>query len=165
MDRERLDLGIDRELRRALTIAPSPDFAARVRSGVAQESPRHTAWLWVAGAVVCAAAAVLAITPRIAERSTTLIPPTASVASDVPLPSVPRQLPVERKSNAVRQAKRSARRDVEVIVPRGQADAIRRFAEDVNALTNNAKPLPVLVELYEGDLPSVPSSDAKWSER
>jgi len=167
MDRERLDRAIDRELRRALTIAPSPDFALRVRSALAEESPRRTSWLWAAAAVACAAAAVLVISLRTPERSWTpvaRVAPAAPDATDVPLLSATRETPLERKSTAVHRVKRSSPRDVEVIVPRGQADAIRRFAENVNAVTGG-RPLPMLVELYEGELPSVPTSDAKWSER
>ena len=61
------DLELDRELQTALTVAPSPEFAARVRTALAEPTPASMAskWLMPAGAIACAVVmAILAGLPR-----------------------------------------------------------------------------------------------------
>ena len=75
---------IDRELRRALAVAPSPEFVARVRTTIA-EAPRPSmlpGFLKGAAAIACVAAVLIAIgLPREAglKLSTTSVPSTTYV--------------------------------------------------------------------------------------
>ena len=57
--RELNDTALDREIRLALAVEPSPDFVARIRQRVAVEPVRTTTgWLWWAGAAVTAGAVI-----------------------------------------------------------------------------------------------------------
>jgi len=66
MDADRRDealtgSALDREIRAALDVDPSPEFLARVRTGIASE-PRRAAWRWSwMFAAACAMAALIAI--------------------------------------------------------------------------------------------------------
>ncbi len=63
---------IDREIQAALAVDPSPEFLARVRTRIAAEPPRATAWLpWklVAAAVMGAIVAAVVVMSRPQERT------------------------------------------------------------------------------------------------
>ena len=59
------DQSIDRALREALDVSPSPDFVARVRTRIANEPAPHSVWnrwiVWMPVAVGAAAALALAV--------------------------------------------------------------------------------------------------------
>jgi hypothetical protein len=66
MDADRRDEALtgpelDREIREALAVNPSPEFVARVRTRIASEPARRTSWLSWQSAAVVAIAAVIAI--------------------------------------------------------------------------------------------------------
>lgn len=78
---------IDRELRRALAVSPSPEFVARVRTTIA-EAPRPSmmpGMLRYAAAIACIAAVVVAVGVRdragLKPSTTYITPSTTSVAS------------------------------------------------------------------------------------
>jgi len=93
------DQAIDRALREALDVSPSPDFVARVRMRVAYEPvprslwSRWTVWTPVAAGALVAAAIVVAIVvgslDRVRHEPDGTTSANAPAATDVPLP-VPR---------------------------------------------------------------------------
>lgn len=148
---------VDRELRAALSVSPSPDFEARVLQRIERDAPsRWTpryAWLAAAASVVVAAGALYGL-----NRTPDLVGPTASPTVDhrtppVPIqqrePSVHRGPSVQREPSAhavtsesprpetvrvSRRPARSAPRSGEpvVLVAPNQMEALRRLVRAVN---------------------------------
>ena len=84
------DQSIDRALREALDVSPSPDFVARVRTRIANEPVPHSLWsrwtVWMpvtVGAVAAAIALAVLVKPA---PQVPLKPDTSEAAVDVPLP-------------------------------------------------------------------------------
>jgi hypothetical protein len=134
---------VDRELKSALTVDPSPDFEARVlrRVGSDRPSPRpaYFAWLAAAASVIIAAGmfSVVRRTPAVVEPQPT--PQTAvnpaPALSRLPMaaPPKPTLRPQPQRTETIR-ASRSAPRSTEpeVIVPADRLDAVRRLVRAVN---------------------------------
>jgi hypothetical protein len=170
MDRKRLDLIIDRELRGALSVTPSADFTARVRNRVAdQPRPVLFPWRWLAlaGAMpVAVAIAVVLLRPALPEvRTSTPSPPKPVAAAQRVPPPAPAPAPEAARPVTIRRAPNAVRREVETIVPPGQAEAIQRFARSLSEMSVSSRQLPRLVEVFEGELPQAPSYDEKRDER
>ena len=78
---------IDKEIREALDVDPSPEFLARVRTRIAAE-PASSTWRWSWGlAAACAVAASVALAtivprPREAKPVTTVLLPTRAIAEN-----------------------------------------------------------------------------------
>lgn len=146
---------VDRELKAALSVAPSPDFEARVLRRVEADRPSHGTqygWLAAAASLVMVAGVLYAM-----NRTSPGVqpPPPAQVAEQAPRRGVVgavRQPPVSRpdvrKSSTdlprvqtvppQRSARRTAPRttlgtgEPEVIVPLNQMEAVRRLVDAVN---------------------------------
>jgi len=136
---------LDRELKAALSVSPSPDFAARVLQRVEADRPAHRAahyaWLAAAASLVIAAGVFYALNR------------TPTVVSGPPVPQVvertaPRTVMPEREAPAPRntseppriQTVRAAVGDLpaprtgepEVLVSPDQMDAVRRLVRAAN---------------------------------
>ena len=153
---------IDRDLAQLLSIAPSPEFAARVRERIRDErAVRHPRATWWVGLATAAAAAVFVLMFASRAWRTEDAPREARTAVDTVLPVVTTQPPVQSTPLASpRPGAREARpprgaavaaatahtesSQPEVLVPRDQLRAIARLRE----LTLNG-------ELTEKNLPPV----------
>jgi hypothetical protein len=155
MDRERIDPLIDRTLRDELSAKPSADFHARFDERLAHERERRIIPWWLTLALVSGAAAALvlvAVLMRPPAREPRAVSATPPIVASAPAPVPPRAMEPRAEANgaappaARRQAPASAAElpDVEVIVPRGQADALERFAEDLNDSVAKGRWVPVL---------------------
>lgn len=172
MDRKRLDLIIDRELRSALSVTPSADFTARLHRRLAdQPRPALFPWRWLAlvGAPVAAIAVAIAVVlmrPALPEVRTfgPPAPRPVAVRQRMPLPAQA-PAPPSARSVTIRRAQNAAGHEVETVVPPGQAEAIRHFAESLSEMSVSSRQLPRVVEVFEGELPQVPSYNEKRNER
>lgn len=145
-----------RDLERALDIAPSPGFEARVRARVGREPRRVARWTWVLTGAAIAATVVLAVM-LVPERhlqvqrdvvATDARDNAAAVARGAAPASPPREAPAEPAeasrppavaiptATAARPRSDGAvtpRRSPEVVIPEGQMAAIRRLAAEAAA--------------------------------
>ena len=157
MDRERLDSLIDRTLRDELSAKPSADFRARFDERLAHERERRIRPWWLSMALVSGAAAALVLVavlmrPPAREARTAAAPPVAiATPSPAPIEQVGAQPPANAGTPAPRASTKTTApgsetplREVEVIVPRGQADALKRFTDDLNDGPAKARWVPVL---------------------
>ena len=153
MDADRRDealtgSALDREIRAALDVDPSPEFLARVRTGIASE-PRRAAWRWSRMfAAACAMAALIAIDivsrDARSSRLRDLAPPpdvaqafrpagsgAEQAPSRLPAPVVSGFSRTDRnpKSNTARSAKAFARqpREPEILLDPAETRALRRL--------------------------------------
>jgi hypothetical protein len=160
---------LDDELRGALSVSPSPGFAARVLQRVADRSTTRTRRRFVVAPLAAAAALVIATAlvlqrphesgerqpnapPRIASSKWAPPGPDPRVAvSPVPPANPPTATRLADRSRrrvprAVRQASRpaaaSAASDPDVIVPPGQVEAIRRLVRAIAEGTIEPPPVP-----------------------
>ena len=134
---------VDRELKAALSVSPSPDFEARVLQRVDADRssrwPAHYGWLAAAASLVIVAGAFYAMNrpsvvvdqapaPRIVEQTAprTLPPPEAPVHKNANAGEPPRVETVR----AARRAPSTA--EPEVLVPLNQMAAVRRLVRAVN---------------------------------
>lgn len=172
MDRKRLDLIVDRELRSALSVTPSSDFTARLHRRLADQ-PRPTlfSWRWLAlvGAPVMAIAVAIGVVlmrPALPEVRTSVPSAHQRVAVRQLMP-LPAQVPAPPSAGSVtiRRAQNAVGHEVETIVPPGQAEAIRQFARSLSEMSVSSRQLPRVVEVFEGELPQVPSYNEKRDER
>jgi hypothetical protein len=133
---------LDRMLAQALDVAPSPEFAARVRHRIASEPPRVALWRGWRFVLPAAAAAGVLVTVAVSMLSTrgTGAPPSLSARS---LPIEPmhaagsRPTPLVPTSNTPRAIARvrvepgaravSAPPEPEVLVPREEIEMYRRL--------------------------------------
>lgn len=173
MDREKLDLILDQELRGALSVEPSVDFAARLRERLA-EQPRRTPFPWrmlvFAGSLAASLAVAFGVMfsrPALPEVRTAAPPaPGSAVARQSSRPPTPATVPKSEMRVAVRMApKRAVPTEVEVIVPPGQAAAIHQFARSLNEMSVSNRQLLRVTEVFEGELPQAPSYDVKGNVR
>lgn len=169
MDREELDLILDRQLRSALAVKPTADFAARLRERLA-EQPRPMPFPWRRMVFAGALAASLALAVGVMFSRPTL-PEVRTSAAQAPRLAVAGQLsrspaqataPKVEMLAAVRIApKRAMPTEAEVIVPPGQAAAIHQFARNLSEMSVSNRQLLRMTEVFEGELPQVPSYDVK----
>ncbi len=136
------DQDVDRELKAALSVSPSPDFEARVLRRVeadrASRWPARYGWLAAAASLVIAAGVFYALN----RPSAVVVPvPTPQIVEHTaPAPVVPRpEVPVRKNASApprvdtVRVARRAPRTaEPEVLVPLNQMEAVRRLVRAVN---------------------------------
>jgi hypothetical protein len=137
---------VDRELKAALSVSPSPDFAARVLQRVEADRPSRRvtqyAWLAAAASLVIAAGVVYALTrtsspaavagppaPAIAERPA---PPVEIPRPDVPVHRDTIEPPRVQTIRAARNASAPRATEPEVLVPSAQMEAVRRLVRAVN---------------------------------
>jgi hypothetical protein len=175
MDPKRLDLIIDRELRSALSVTPSADFTARVHRRLAdQPRPALFRWRWFAlvgapvAAMVVAIGVVLmrpALPPALPDIRTFV--PSAPVPVAMLRIPLPAQAPAPKAAKwvTIRRAQNAVGHEVETIVPPGQAEAIRLFARSLSEMSVSSRQLPRVVEIFEGELPQVPSYNEKRDEQ
>jgi len=176
MDRERLGLILDRELRGALSVTPSPGFNARLRERVAkQPRPARMSWRWpvLAGAIAASIVVALGVlltrpAPQKPETFARTARPPAPTPS--PIESAKTTAPLPAKAPVFARRAQAAvpiepPRGVEVIVPPGQAEAIQKFARKLNEMSVGSRQLLRVIEVFEGELPQVPSYDVKGNER
>ena len=133
---------VDRELKAALSVSPSPDFAARVLQRVEADRPSHRAaqyvWLAAAASLVIAAGVFYALNrtaavvsgppaPQVVERPA---PPVDMPRSDAPI----RRDTIEPQPlRTVRVARNAPRtEEPEVLVPSDQMEAVQRLVRAVN---------------------------------
>jgi hypothetical protein len=147
------DDALDRELERALAVDPSPEFAARVRTRIANEparSPWRASWMFALGAAAVSVVAVIVVqlnrgaasvadTPLLAAR--TIAPYVASGFSRTsPEPY--------RSAEAVAlQSKRSAKafalqpNDSEILIDPRESMALRGFINGVRGGRVDLRPV------------------------
>jgi hypothetical protein len=132
---------VDRELKAALSVSPSPDFEARVFQRVAADRPSHWSspygWFAAAATVLIIAGVFYAVTRR---SVVVARPPTPQVVQHMvpPAPAPRHEDPVRKTTHEPRvemvRAARRERRTVEpeVLVPVNQMEAVRRLVRAVN---------------------------------
>jgi len=158
-DQKRAAREMDDDLREALAIAASPEFAARVSGRIRDQRPALPfvvrSWMSVAAAAVVVTALYLALGPRpgVPAESASANPPQAVALPGVerPSPDVPDERaaadpikPAQRRAaHAPRTASAAATRmELEVIVPPDQSRAIARLKELVREGALDELPLP-----------------------
>jgi hypothetical protein len=132
---------IDRELKAALSVSPSPDFEARVFHRVEADRPSrwpsHYAWFAAAASLIIVAGVFYALS----RPSVVVAPrPAPQIVEHTPPPApVPRpEDPARKKTNEPRiEIVRASRRapgpmEPEVLVPVNQMEAVRRLVRAVN---------------------------------
>jgi hypothetical protein len=133
-------------LRAELSVAPSPDFAARVRARVAQRPQPAMRWRWL----VPAAAAALLLAGAIAWMRETRSgrAPSVAVESPAPPPTVAERPPAPSSTAEPARAARTtvarvaARRAPEPIVPPGEEMRIARYVASVQKWPFESETLP-----------------------
>jgi hypothetical protein len=156
-DDARDESAIDREIKAALSVEPSPEFLARVRTRVANE-PAPTGWRlpWVfaaAGAVVATIVIAVAVSrsgQRTDVNSIGRAPWSAKVVPEVPVtppPAVPVEQP--RVAESDMKPKRPAivvsgfsRTEPEVLIDPGEARALRRLLAGIRDRRIDVATLP-----------------------
>lgn len=136
---------VDRELKAALSVSPSPDFAARVLQRVEADRPSHRAahyaWLAAAASLVIAASVFYALNrtpalvtgtpvPQVVEHTA---PRTVMPVREAPArknTSEPPRAQTARASVGYLPAPRTA--EPEVLVSPDQMEAVRRLVRAVN---------------------------------
>jgi hypothetical protein len=181
------DEALDRELERALAVDASPEFAARVRMRVADETMTlpwwSFRWRYVSTAAVVCAAVVLVVVVGSRPQRRVVHPATMQRAYNAPslLPaaSVPKAIAPATKPSAkggrrTRALTRSNRDESpEVIVEPGQEQAIQMFAAAVWAQQVTPPPLPeeqqplkiAPVDIVPIEIESLPEMAALEGER
>ena len=143
---------VDRELKAALTVSPSPDFEARVLRQVEADRPSRSVatygWLAAAASIVVAAGLFYALnrtptagvptTPQVAERAALTPPTTAPAPPNLVETAIPGPRPRIRPSadlvvaRARRPQPQARAAQPEVIVAPKQLAAVRRLIREVN---------------------------------
>jgi hypothetical protein len=129
---------IDRELSDLLAVEPSPEFAARVRTRIAQQpEPALAWWRWAVSSVAVAAVIVLAIAAVI--RRAPAGRPVAPVHADVILPQVFDRVPQSQSVEGGNRHGAGRIRPVqtaapEIVIDRSLAQAVRRLVAEQRVL-------------------------------
>jgi len=132
---------VDRELKAALSVSPSPDFEARVFQRIAADRPSRWpsryAWVAAAASLIIVAGVFYALS-----RSSVVVAPRPAPRivehTPVPTPAPRPEEPVRRKTTEprvemVRESRRAPRSaEPEVLVPANQMEAVRRLVRAVN---------------------------------
>jgi hypothetical protein len=165
---------VDSELRQLVAADPSPELAVRIRRAAAQAPVgRRPAWLWpaLAAAAVLLLAFVL-LTPRetppsavaTIESRVPAIPTTPEPPRGIPFapegPRVGAARPVPRDHARAAESRRPvAPSEPEIIVPRGEAEALLRLVARLDrdklappVLASVDRPSPELAELRSIDI-------------
>ena len=127
---------LDRELARALTVEPSPEFVARVRTRIAEEpGPARFGFRWVFGAVAVAAAVVVAVvmmrpTPQVAPRTTPLL-----ASRSIDLTAVVPEIRERRTSSVERRTPNPESRIPAVFFDSREVAALQRLVAGPIAVT------------------------------
>jgi hypothetical protein len=133
---------VDRELKAALSVSPSPDFEARVLRRVEADRPSHWSspfgWLAAAAAVIVVAGVFYALnrpSAVVTRRPAPQIVEHAAPASVIPRPEAPVRNgtsapPRVETVRAARSAPRTA--EPEVVLPVNQMEAVRRLVRAIN---------------------------------
>jgi hypothetical protein len=144
---------VDRELKAALSVSPSPDFEARVLQRVEADRPSAWAarygWLAAAASLVIAAGVFYALN----RAPVVVAPPPSTQIVERPAPRVempPPETPARKNTSepprvqTVRASRTAPRTDEpEVIVPLNQMEAVRRLVRAVNEGRLEAPPEPL----------------------
>jgi hypothetical protein len=145
------DAELDRALKAALSVSPSPEFVAKVRTAIREEPAgwTFTRWLVPAGALALLTTLAIVLTGLDSQRAVPAdmpgeragadivlrAAPAGAVATEVTSNVVPRRLtesPIVR--NAVRRPAVPAQPDFEVVFSPADAAAYRRIFESVGAM-------------------------------
>lgn len=162
-------MDVDRELRRALAVTPSPEFVARVRTKIA-DAPRPSmvsGWVRPAIAVACAVTVVMAIATH-DNTSTITAPGITTVAVSTAyhaLSSTPFQSPSAVVVPTLRSAKAGNAEPPfpEVIINQADVEALQQFIASVNrdefraSFDETPRPTPwITAELSASPLTTAP---------
>lgn len=149
------------ELRAALDVAPSAEFAARVRRAVGARRT-YGWWIAVAGAGLAgvAALAVFSITPHkiVKPLESSAVNPQPTVSPPMASATAPAIMPSSRKLGASSEAahgvqERSVRAtDPEVLIPPDEGLALRRLLLALRSRSNQVPPATRPAEDAEGRL-------------
>jgi len=150
------DSALDRELRRALDVEPSPEFVARVRMRVAKETMSSPGWAlrWQYVAAACAVAATAAIVMMAGTQRPAAPATIASRSVTRPPASAPAVIAQSAPSYVVSGFSRTTPApDVvhpEVIVSVDEQRALRRFI--IAARQNRVPAMPSAADSNESSL-------------
>jgi len=149
------ELPIEKDLREALAVDPSPSFVAGVRARAAAEPERvgrrFGFWMWMPAAVGALAIAALVVAMRTPRAPIAVSAPerlaARSTVSTANLPSMASSLVREDVSEGHRSARHqpSGRREPEILISASESHAIRRFIEGPRTWKIDPSPLPVSV--------------------
>lgn len=132
---------VDRELKAALSVSPSPGFEARVLQRVEADRPSRGraryGWLAAAASLVIAAGAIYALNrtpPAVPQVVQQTAPPAMSPRSEAPIHEQVIEPPRIETVRIARTAARTAprRAEPEVLVPVNQMEAVRRLVRVIN---------------------------------
>jgi len=147
-------LPIEKDLREALAVDPSPSFAAGVRARAAAEPERvgrrFGFWMRMPAAVGALAIAALVVAMRTPHAPIGVSAPELagrSTISTAALPSMASSFVREDVSEGRRGARHqpSGRREPEILISASESHAIRRFIEGPRTWKIDPSPLPVSV--------------------
>jgi hypothetical protein len=162
-DEHRVIAAMERDLERLLSVEPSPDFARRVRTRIADEKAGAGSPGWryglVAAAVVVALVAAGVLRMRSHDQSAavpvaTTAPQETRAAASVPVaagaPRVPAAVSVPRQDATVAVSRRTGGAqervargaELEVLIPDDQRVALRRLVEMARAGTLDERVFP-----------------------
>ena len=162
--------GIDREISQLLAVAPSPDFAAKVRVRIAAQPVARGAWrFWMMAAIP--AAAVMLWLVATADHRAGDVQPSPAVHADVTLPvghnvQLPIKLAPDRVPNHERSPGRMQPAGPEILIDPSLAAAIRRLAAEQPTLPEvppEASLDPVVVEPLK--VPDISDGGTKQGDR
>jgi hypothetical protein len=139
---------LERELEQALTVEPSPEFLARVRTHIAS-APTASGWsvrwplvaLGTSGALIALIVAAVVMSGLLKSRRV-VAPESPAVVRTAEPPVAPRivtpRVPETNRQPQVavsRTARHEVRpsREPEVLIPKGEADALRRLMRGLHA--------------------------------
>ena len=160
------DTELDQMLARALDVAPTPEFTARVRTRIAEE-PRRRAWLgpalWVVGATGALAAAAVALMAVLAGRPSRAPEPAALVARQLELPVT---APVAVRPDRTLAAAATAAPAVPGVARRGTAQTRApevlvspAEAAGLRLLATAANEGRVVAAMFDASAPALPGVD------
>ncbi len=137
-------------LRAELSVAPSPDFHARVRTRIAERRPPAHGWGWIVPALAAAVlliAVIVWMRAPLSDRTPTAAvetpAPLSRAADTMPAPTPPAEpVPEPRRRAAPRTASRPAIEPIRPIVPPGEELRLARYVASVRQRPFEADTLP-----------------------